>query len=98
VAWSGLVCRTQESSACITGRGVFGRLKFETGVHRVQRVPETETQGRTHTSTVTVAVLPVAQEVRYAQPPGHLVPLLSHGTRDTRGLLLCVCVCVSCVF
>ncbi|ELR19242.1 peptidyltRNA hydrolase domain containing protein [Acanthamoeba castellanii str. Neff] len=52
----------RESSACITGRGVFGRLKFETGVHRVQRVPETETQGRTHTSTVTVAVLPVAQE------------------------------------
>jgi hypothetical protein len=71
--WPGLAwprARTQESSACITGRGVFGRLKFETGVHRVQRVPETETQGRTHTSTVTVAVLPVAQEVRYAQLPG----------------------------
>jgi len=53
-------CR--ESSACITGKGVFGRLKHETGVHRVQRVPETEAQGRTHTSTVTVAVLPVPHE------------------------------------
>ncbi|MBV9757893.1 MAG: PCRF domain-containing protein, partial [Alphaproteobacteria bacterium] len=47
----------------ITGRGVFARLKFESGVHRVQRVPETENQGRIHTSTVTVAVLPEAEEV-----------------------------------
>lgn len=47
----------------IAGRGVFARLKFESGVHRVQRVPATETQGRIHTSTVTVAVLPEAEEV-----------------------------------
>ena len=47
----------------ITGKGVWGKLKFESGVHRVQRVPETESQGRVHTSTVTVAVLPEAQNV-----------------------------------
>ncbi|MXP61733.1 peptide chain release factor 1 [Roseomonas sp. M0104] len=47
----------------IEGQGVFARLKFESGVHRVQRVPATETQGRIHTSTVTVAVLPQAEEV-----------------------------------
>jgi peptide chain release factor 1 len=49
--------------ADITGRGVFARLKYESGVHRVQRVPATENQGRIHTSTVTVAVLPEAEEV-----------------------------------
>ncbi|MDE2517364.1 MAG: peptide chain release factor 1 [Rhodospirillales bacterium] len=53
----------KEGIAEITGRGVFARLKFESGVHRVQRVPETESQGRIHTSTVTVAVLPEAEEV-----------------------------------
>ncbi len=47
----------------ITGKGVYGKLKYESGVHRVQRVPETESQGRVHTSTVTVAVLPEAQDV-----------------------------------
>ena len=47
----------------INGRGVFAKLKFESGVHRVQRVPATETQGRIHTSTVTVAVLPEAEDV-----------------------------------
>ncbi len=47
----------------ITGRSVFARLKYESGVHRVQRVPATESQGRIHTSTVTVAVLPEAEEV-----------------------------------
>ncbi|MBB5693948.1 peptide chain release factor 1 [Muricoccus pecuniae] len=51
------------ASASVTGRGVFAKLKFESGVHRVQRVPATETQGRIHTSTVTVAVLPEAEEV-----------------------------------
>jgi peptide chain release factor 1 len=51
------------ASASIEGRGVFARLKFESGVHRVQRVPATESQGRIHTSTVTVAVLPEAEEV-----------------------------------
>lgn len=47
----------------ISGQGVYSRLKFESGVHRVQRVPETESSGRIHTSTVTVAVLPEAEEV-----------------------------------
>jgi len=53
----------KEIIAEIAGRGVFARLKFESGVHRVQRVPETETQGRVHTSAATVAVLPEAEEV-----------------------------------
>jgi peptide chain release factor 1 len=51
------------ATAEVAGRGVFAKLKFESGVHRVQRVPATETQGRIHTSTVTVAVLPEAEEV-----------------------------------
>jgi peptide chain release factor 1 len=53
----------KSATAEITGRGVFARLKYESGVHRVQRVPATESQGRIHTSTVTVAVLPEAEEV-----------------------------------
>ncbi|EGO94536.1 peptide chain release factor 1 [Acidiphilium sp. PM] len=53
----------REGIAEITGRAVFARLKFESGVHRVQRAPATETQGRIHTSTVTVAVLPEAEDV-----------------------------------
>jgi peptide chain release factor 1 len=53
----------KEGIAEVTGKSVFARLKFESGVHRVQRVPATETQGRIHTSTVTVAVLPEAEEV-----------------------------------
>jgi len=53
----------KEASASIKGAGVFARLKFESGVHRVQRVPETENQGRVHTSAATVAVLPEAEEV-----------------------------------
>jgi len=53
----------KEASASISGTNVFERLKFESGVHRVQRVPETETQGRVHTSAATVAVLPEAEEV-----------------------------------
>ena len=48
----------KEAVASVTGKGVFGRLRFESGVHRVQRVPETEAQGRIHTSAATVAVLP----------------------------------------
>ena len=50
------------ASAEITGRSVFARLKYESGVHRVQRVPATESQGRIHTSTVTVAIMPEAEE------------------------------------
>lgn len=53
----------KDASIEITGRGVFAKLKFESGVHRVQRVPATETQGRIHTSAATVAVLPEAEEV-----------------------------------
>jgi peptide chain release factor 1 len=53
----------KEIIANITGKGVFARLKFESGVHRVQRVPETEAQGRIHTSAATVAVLPEAEEI-----------------------------------
>ena len=47
----------------LTGKGVYSRLKFESGVHRVQRVPDTESSGRIHTSTATVAVLPVVEDV-----------------------------------
>jgi peptide chain release factor 1 len=53
----------KEVIATIEGRGVYSRLKYESGVHRVQRVPETEASGRIHTSTATVAVLPEAEEV-----------------------------------
>ena len=53
----------KEASATVTGRDVFARLKFESGVHRVQRVPATESSGRIHTSAATVAVLPEAEEV-----------------------------------
>ena len=53
----------KEVIAAITGEGVFGRLKFESGVHRVQRVPETEAGGRIHTSAATVAVLPEVEDV-----------------------------------
>lgn len=56
----------KEATALISGRGVFALLKFESGVHRVQRVPVTESQGRIHTSAATVAVLPEAEEVDVA--------------------------------
>ncbi len=56
----------KEIVAEILGRGVYGKLKFESGVHRVQRVPDTETQGRIHTSAATVAVLPQAEDVDIA--------------------------------
>jgi peptide chain release factor 1 len=53
----------RDATASVIGRNVFARLKYESGVHRVQRVPATETQGRIHTSTATVAVLPEAEDV-----------------------------------
>ncbi len=62
----------KEISFMIEGAGAFSRLKFESGVHRVQRVPETESGGRIHTSTVTVAVLPEASEVEFELNPGDL--------------------------
>ncbi len=62
----------KEISFMIEGEGAYSRFKFESGVHRVQRVPETESQGRVHTSTVTVAVLPEAKEVDIDIKPGDL--------------------------
>ena len=62
----------KEISFMISGEGAFSRFKFESGVHRVQRVPETESQGRIHTSTVTVAVLPEAEEVDIEINPADL--------------------------
>ena len=62
----------KEVSFMINGDGAYSRFKFESGVHRVQRVPETESQGRIHTSTVTVAVLPEAQEVDVEINPADL--------------------------
>lgn len=61
----GAVKGFKEVSIEISGAGVYGALKFESGVHRVQRVPETESQGRVHTSAITVAVLPEAEEVDF---------------------------------
>jgi peptide chain release factor 1 len=62
----------KEAILCIEGRGAYSRLKFESGVHRVQRVPVTESSGRIHTSTVTVAVLPEAEEVEVQIDPKEL--------------------------
>lgn len=63
----------KEISFMINGDGAYSRFKFESGVHRVQRVPETESGGRIHTSTVTVAVLPEAQAVEFELDPADLV-------------------------
>ena len=62
----------KEIIAMITGKGAYSALKFESGTHRVQRVPSTETQGRIHTSAVTVAVLPEAEDVEVAIDPAEL--------------------------
>ena len=62
----------KEIIASVEGKGVYSRLKYESGVHRVQRVPETETQGRVHTSAVTTAVLPEADEVEVGIDPKDL--------------------------
>ena len=62
----------KEATIMISGRGAFRRLKFESGVHRVQRVPTTESGGRIHTSTATVAVLPEAEDVEVQINPGDL--------------------------
>ena len=62
----------REISVIITGAGAYSRLKFESGVHRVQRVPETEAGGRIHTSTATVAVLPELEEIDFALDPKDL--------------------------
>ncbi len=62
----------KEAVFAVEGEGIYRRLKFERGVHRVQRVPETEASGRIHTSTVTVAVLPQAEEVEIQVSPNEL--------------------------
>ena len=78
--WKVEVMETQESEAggfslvsfMVKGEGVYSKLKFESGSHRVQRVPKTETQGRVHTSTATVLVMPEAEEVDVEIDPGDL--------------------------
>ena len=62
----------KEISFMISGEGAYSKFKFESGVHRVQRVPDTEAQGRVHTSTVTVAVLPEAEDVEIDINPADL--------------------------
>ena len=62
----------KDATASVMGRAVFAKLKFESGVHRVQRVPETESQGRVHTSAATVAVLPEAEEIDVQIEPKEL--------------------------
>ena len=62
----------KEISFMITGKGAYSRLKFESGVHRVQRVPDTESSGRIHTSTSTVAVLPVVEDVEIEINPADI--------------------------
>jgi peptide chain release factor 1 len=62
----------KEVIASVSGKGVFGRLRYERGVHRVQRVPATESQGRIHTSTVTVAIMPEAEEIDVRIEPSDL--------------------------
>jgi peptide chain release factor 1 len=62
----------KEVVALVKGKGAYSRLKYESGIHRVQRVPVTETQGRIHTSAVTVAVLPEAEDVEVAIDPNEL--------------------------
>ncbi len=62
----------KEITFMVTGKGVYSRLKFESGVHRVQRVPDTESSGRIHTSTATVAVLPVVEDVEIEINPADI--------------------------
>jgi peptide chain release factor 1 len=68
----GIPGSVKEAIFTLKGRGVYGRLRYESGVHRVQRVPATESQGRIHTSAATVAVLPEAEEVDVAIDPNDL--------------------------
>ncbi|MBS5112708.1 MAG: peptide chain release factor 1 [Coprobacillus cateniformis] len=78
--WKIEIMEAQESDAggyslisfMVKGEGVYSKLKFESGSHRVQRVPKTETQGRVHTSTATVLVMPEAEEVDFQMDPGDL--------------------------
>ena len=82
----------KEIIAEIRGRGAFAKLKFESGVHRVQRVPDTEASGRIHTSAATVAVLPEAEDVDVeindaisrSTPCARAAPAASTSTRPNR--------------
>ena len=74
------------ASATISGQGVYGRLKYESGIHRVQRVPSTEASGRLHTSAASVAILPQADEVTTLKHDGSylltmMVTTLYHDSR-----------------
>ena len=73
----------REAVFAVNGQGAYSRLKFESGVHRVQRVPDTETQGRIHTSTATVAVLPQAAEVEVQLDMGQHINKTSSAIRIT---------------
>ena len=72
------------SIATVTGDGVFGRLKFESGVHRVQRVPTTEAGGRIHTSAATVAVLPEVEDIEIDIAPTADGKIAVDGTRASK--------------
>ncbi len=74
----------KEISFMITGKGVYSRLKFESGVHRVQRVPDTESSGRIHTSTATVAVLPVVEDVEIEINPADIKMEVYRASRSRR--------------
>ncbi len=74
----------KEISFMITGKGVYSRLKFESGVHRVQRVPDTESSGRIHTSTATVAVLPVVEDVEIEINPADIKMEVFRASRSRR--------------
>lgn len=74
----------KEVTFMITGKGVYSRLKFESGVHRVQRVPDTESSGRIHTSTVTVAVLPVVEDVEIEVNPADVKMDVFRASRSRR--------------
>ena len=67
-----IICSSKEIIFDVSGKGAYGRLKYESGVHRVQRVPVTESSGRIHTSAATVAVLPEAEDVEVEINPNDL--------------------------
>ncbi len=89
----------KEIIASVNGKGAFSRLKFERGVHRVQRIPVTESQGRIHTSAVTVAVLPEAEEVDVLIDPNDLrVDVFRSSAPGARASIRQIPRCVSPTF